>query len=203
MIGPIQHLSADKLILETDRLVMTPLIEEDVDIMTQLLCNADVMRFVTDAPKAKENVTRDMKNAVRRGAGGRVGIWCIREKETGGKVGDAVLMPVPIEHDHYQWHSVVPEVYPPAQIEVGYLFLPSVWGRGYATEACARLLAFAFEETTLDEIVATTDPENAKSQNVLRKCGLRAIGRKRAFAWDDVDWFEITRAEWMAQESNQ
>ena len=67
----------------------------------------------------------------------------------------------------------------------------------------ARLLRFAFEMTELPEVVATTDPDNKNSQKVLQKCGMRPIGFKRAYAWDDVAWFEITRAEWEAQASNQ
>ena len=55
----------------------------------------------------------------------------------------------------------------------------------------------------LQVIVATTDPDNANSQHVLRKCGMRPLGFRRAYAHDDVSWFEITRAEWQGQASNQ
>jgi RimJ/RimL family protein N-acetyltransferase len=38
---------------------------------------------------------------------------------------------------------------------------------------------------------------------VLTKCGLRALGLKRAYGYDDVSWFEITKNDWQAQASNQ
>ena len=194
MIAP---LSFDDLTLETDRLRLTPMQSEDVDASKAVLCDARVMRYVNDAmtPDALEE---DMINSVKRGAGGRIGLWAITRKDTGAKIGTSVLMPVPIEDDDYDWSLLVPGSYPDANIEVGYLFVPDAWGQGFATEACSRIVRFAFEETSLPEIVATADPENVNSHNVLQKSGLRKIGIKRAYAWDDVLWFNLTRNRWSA-----
>lgn len=199
----IEMLPHDRLVLETERLWLTPLTTEDLDIVQALLCDAEVMRYVADEPMSHAAVEEEMPLSTRRGGGGRIGIWCVTRKDTGERIGDGVLMPVPIEEEEYDWLALRPEVFPQEQIEVGYLLVPSAWGQGFATEICTRLLRFAFEETDLPSVVATTDPENAKSQHVLGKCGLRGLGKKRAYAWDDVSWFEITRAEWMAQASNQ
>lgn len=193
----ITPLSFDELTLETDRLRLTPMQPEDVDISKAVLCDAQVMRYVDD-PMTPDAVEDDMINSVKRGAGGRIGLWVVTQKETGKKIGTSVLMPVPIEHDDYDWLLLVPDTYPDAQIEVGYLFVPDAWNQGFATEACTRLVRFAFEETALAEIVATTDPENVRSHNVLQKSGLRKIGFKRAYAWDDVLWFDLTREQWAA-----
>lgn len=195
----ITPLPPDALVLETDRLRLTPLTLNDLDLSQSLLCDPEVMRYVDD-PMTSEAVAKHMRDeATKRGAGGRIGIWAATEKQTGRKIGDAVLTPVPIDKDDIDWSEVVPERYPAGQVEVGYLLIPDAWGKGYATEICTRVLRFAFEETALSEVVATTDPENAKSQHVLQKCGLRSIGKKRAYAWDDVSWFEITREEWEAR----
>jgi GNAT superfamily N-acetyltransferase len=51
------------------------------------------------------------------------------------------------------------------------------WGRGYATEAAAALLAFGFDEAGLHKISATCDPENIGSSRVLQKIGMRQEGR--------------------------
>jgi len=40
----------------------------------------------------------------------------------------------------------------------GYILKRSVWGKGNATESAKRLLKFAFEETPIEELVATIDP---------------------------------------------
>ncbi|WP_160116420.1 GNAT family N-acetyltransferase [Ruegeria sp. AU67] len=44
----------------------------------------------------------------------------------------------------YQW--------PDRDIEIGFVLKRSTWGAGYATEACARLVEFAFLESSMDTI---------------------------------------------------
>jgi ribosomal-protein-alanine N-acetyltransferase len=55
----------------------------------------------------------------------------------------------------------------------------SAWGRGYATEVCKRLLKFAFQEVSLNEVVASVDEENVVSKKILEKSGLLDRGRIR------------------------
>ncbi|TNF63077.1 MAG: N-acetyltransferase [Rhodobacteraceae bacterium] len=197
----IEALPPQALVLETRRLRLRPFSLADEDLARALLCDPRVMRFVTD-PLTPGEVADHMPNAVRRGAGGRIGIWAVEEKATGAKIADGVLTPIPVEDTEPDWSQVIPEAYPADRIEVGYLLIPSAWGKGYATEICARLLRFAFEMTALDEVVACTDLANHASQNVLRKCGMRDCGTGRAYA-ETVAWFEMTAPEWRAYASNQ
>lgn len=106
--------------------------------------------------------------------------------------GDTFLLPQPIDEDDTNWDLVVPNVMPPGDVEVGYYFRKSAWGNGYATEACRRLLRFAFEETAFDEIVATVDEAHEVSRKVLEKCGLTYQGIRRAYA-GDAPFYIITR----------
>lgn len=195
MIAP---LSDQEQVLESDRLRLTPSKAGDIDIAEAVLCDPRVTHYVMDDPMTPDAVAAHMTDAVKRGAGGRLGIWIVTRKDTGAKIGTCVLLPVPIDEDDTDWSLVVPDAYPAGQIEVGYLLVPDAWGQGFATEICGRLLRFAFEKTELSEVVATTDPENAKSQHVLQKCGMRPLGLKRAYGYDDVSWFEITREAWQA-----
>ena len=148
-------LPPERLVLETPRLVLRPFTPDDEDIAFEVLSCPDVMRYVSNAMTAQE-VSEHMPDATRRGAGGRIGIWCAQIRETGEKIGDGVLTPIPIEGEDADWSQVVPDAYPDDRIEVGYLLKPSAWGKGYATEICKRLLQFAFEQTALDEVVACT-----------------------------------------------
>ena len=103
---------------------------------------------------------------------------------------------MPIEEDDTDWSLLQEDRYPDADIEVGYILKRSAWGNGYATEACRRLVQFAFEQTELNEIVAVTDSLNAVSQKVLRKCGLRDEGSRRAYA-TECPAFRISRPQWL------
>ncbi|SNS36695.1 Protein N-acetyltransferase, RimJ/RimL family [Actinoplanes regularis] len=63
---------------------------------------------------------------------------------------------------------------------LGAVFHPSVWNRGYATEAFRELIRFGFEELRLERIAATCHPGNAGSVGALTRAGLRAEGRLRS-----------------------
>ena len=69
------------------------------------------------------------------------------------------------------------------------------WGRGYATKVCKRLLQFAFQEVSLNVVVASVDEDNVASKNVLEKCGLRDRGLTRS-SGKDSPIYRITRDEW-------
>jgi ribosomal-protein-alanine N-acetyltransferase len=188
-------MSGVNLELETDRLLLRPLAQGDWDLALEMFTDPEVMEFVADVI-SEEALAAEMKAFIRRGAGGRVGVWCVLQRETGEKLGTAVLLPLPIEESDTDWSLLQEDRYPDADIEVGYMLRRSAWGKGYATEACRRLVQFAFEETELDEIVAVTDSRNAVSQKILRKCGLRDEGLRRAYA-DECSAFRMSRKQWM------
>ncbi len=56
--------------------------------------------------------------------------------------------------------------------EVGYVFGPRWWGRGYGTEAVAWLLG-ELSRREVAETWATVDPDNAASARLLRRLGFR------------------------------
>jgi len=58
------------------------------------------------------------------------------------------------------------------QPEVGWRFVPSAWGQGYATEAAEGALAFGFGELGLPEIVSVTTVGNERSIAVMRRLGM-------------------------------
>jgi ribosomal-protein-alanine N-acetyltransferase len=185
--------------LETDRLILRPLVESDWDLAVEMFTDPEVMKFVAEV-SSEENVAEEMKAYVRRGAGGRIGVWCVLCRQTDEKLGTAILLPMPIEEDDTDWSLLQEDRYPDVEIEVGYILKRSAWGNGYATEACRRLVQFAFEETELDEVVAVTDPDNAVSQRVLRKCGLRDEGLRRAYA-HVIPAFRISRQQWLEMQA--
>jgi len=65
-------------------------------------------------------------------------------------------------------------------------------GKGYATEACKRLLQAAFEESPLTEIVATFEVGNDASRNVLKKAGFVDRGTMLCYGEEGPN-YRITR----------
>lgn len=60
--------------------------------------------------------------------------------------------------------------------DVGYAFVPDAWGRGYAQEAAAAVVAHARDQLGIDRLAAVTSPENFASMAVLRKIGFTMQG---------------------------
>ena len=60
--------------------------------------------------------------------------------------------------------------------DLGYAVLARHAGRGYATEAARATLAHAAADLGMSRVVAITGADNAASQRVLAKAGMRAAG---------------------------
>jgi len=61
------------------------------------------------------------------------------------------------------------------EAELNYMVSPSCWGRGIATEAASRLVAYIFAETQFAAVIARAMVSNPASEAVLRKVGLRRV----------------------------
>lgn len=71
-------------------------------------------------------------------------------------------------------------------LELGYVFHRAYWGRGFAKEACAALIARS-EAAGTHRIFAECDPENEPSWRLLEALGFarEAHYRKNVFFWRD------------------
>lgn len=63
------------------------------------------------------------------------------------------------------------------EAELGYLFLPQAWGRGYATEACAAALEWLAGALPGEPVVLSTQTANKASMRVAAKLGFTEVER--------------------------
>ena len=83
--------------------------------------------------------------------------------------------------------------------EVGYSFHMDARGKGYATEACAAAMDYAFDILGWDEVIHSISPANTASQTVAQRLGSRNRGPGKLPPPLDVHAIEIwaqSRAEW-------
>lgn len=188
------------LTLESRRLILSPYTPDDLDLSLDLFTDPAVLKYAGEV-MSEQQIRANMSTWSKRGGDGGIGIWTVSDRRTGEKYGSAALLPMPVEKDETDFSLVVPDEMPQCDVEIGYFLKRSAWGFGYATEACRRLLKFAFEETPLDEVVATFHKDNLASRNVLEKAGFTDHGTMRCYGKDDGVNFRITRDEWSKLQS--
>lgn len=81
---------------------------------------------------------------------------------------------------------------PEGTVEIAYSLLPEFQGRGYATEAVKRLVAWAFSHPEIRRVVAEALPEKIPSIHVLTRNGFKTMG-EGVTKGIIVLWFELTR----------
>lgn len=147
-------------LVETPRLVLRRFdVDRDLDALARIYADPDVVRFLGDGSTATRDDTRGWleRNEHERWAAHGFGQWALVERASDALVGRCGL----------QRLEDGPEV------EVGYVLARSVWGRGYATEAARVAVRTGFRDLALDRIVAVVHVDNAPSQRVIEKVGLR------------------------------
>lgn len=185
-----------ELTLTTERLVLRPFGSTDIDVLIATACDPDVMRYIRE-PTPRDEVADLIPPRIKRGAGGRLGVWCVVERETNETIGTSILMPLPTDEDEIGWNTMPDEIVATDNVEVGYQFAVRAWGNGYGTETCRRLIQFAFENSPLDQVCAVFNPENVASRRVLEKSGMTLRGTRRAYG-EELPDIRITREEWQS-----
>ncbi|SNY30300.1 GNAT family N-acetyltransferase [Paractinoplanes atraurantiacus] len=72
------------------------------------------------------------------------------------------------------------------KVDLGYLFLPRVWGFGYAAEACAAALGWLDGVLPGEPVVLVTQSANLPSMRLAARLGFVEVERFRA--WDAEQW---------------
>ncbi|MFB9627436.1 GNAT family N-acetyltransferase [Nonomuraea helvata] len=75
------------------------------------------------------------------------------------------------------------------KVDLGYLFLPKVWGHGYAAEACAAALDWFDGVLPGEPVVLTTQSANVGSMRLAAKLGFAEVERFQA--WDAEQWLGL------------
>jgi len=82
--------------------------------------------------------------------------------------------------------------------EIGFLFSPTVWGKGYAREALQAVIDRAFRDCGHEEIRAEADPRNERCLRLLTRLGFRETSRaERTFhiggEWSDSVYLSLAK----------
>jgi len=175
--------------LETERLVLRPFEEGDLDAVYGMQSDVEVARWLYDEPRTLEETRLhlDRKMALKEFAAENDWLSAaVIERKSGLVVGDIALHWVSEKHKTG---------------ELGFIFDPAHHGRGYATEAARAFLAFAFEGMGFHRVIGRTEARNTASARVLEKLGMRREALLVENEWVKGEWqselvYAILEHEW-------
>ena len=146
-----------QIILETPRLLLRKKVVEDAPFFFELNSNILVTQYTGDGPfenlKAAEDIVKYVIGQYEQNGYGR---WMVIEKETNKPIGWCGL----------KYHSDTKET------DIGYRFLQSAWGKGFATESAKACLDYGFKHFNLNQIIGNAMKANSASINVFKKLGM-------------------------------
>ena len=144
--------------LETQRLRLTAFGDRHFEAYASMLADASSTRFVGDGqPLDRMNAWRSMAMLLGHWALRGYGMWAVELKESGQFVGRVGL------------HN--PEGWP--DLELGWMLMPEHRRKGYATEAGAAALDFAFAQVKALRVISLIRIDNSASERVARRLGAR------------------------------
>lgn len=158
--------------LETERLVLRPVAEGDLDTLLAIRNAPQVIATTnTGEPLPRERMAGQLERRLASWREHGFGSWLILLD--GSPVGFVEVTPIG------EGSGVDPD-----ELELGVVVHPAHWGRGIAGEAGQAVAGDLFRRVGRARVYAGVDPENAKSLRVVAK----AAGVRRV----DEELFELT-----------
>ncbi|MEU3710427.1 GNAT family N-acetyltransferase [Streptomyces catenulae] len=149
--------------LRTERLVLREPEVRDRTAFLALLASPEVHTYL-GGPRPRDELEREMPGAPTR----RPGLFVV--ERDGAMIGQITLT---------EESGLLPRA--AGRAELGYLFLPEAWGRGYATEACTAVLDWFTGVLPGRPVVLATQTANTGSRRLAAKLGFVEAGLFHAY----------------------
>ena len=166
--------------LLTERLRLRPYRPDDVAAMFTVFGDPEVMRYsMSGADPTIDATAARVQKLIDHQEKFGFSLWVVEDRASGERLGDCGLK----------------QLEDGPEIEVGYRFGRSHWGKGYATESAAASVRYGFETLKLPRITAVVEPANVASHHVIEKIGLKYLrlahyyGREMSYFAADRDAF--------------
>ncbi|MFJ8025574.1 GNAT family N-acetyltransferase [Streptomyces sp. NPDC096311] len=165
-LGPVAWPPAP---IRTERLVLRESEARDRAAFIELFASSDVHTYL-GGPRPRDELEREVPEIPGR----RPGFFVI--DLDGAMIGQITLTK---DTGHLRQAA--------GKAELGYLFLPETWGRGYAAEACAAALGWFTDALPGKPVVLATQTANVRSMRLAAKLGFIEVERFEAYGAEQ--WF--------------
>lgn len=173
-----------EIITETSRLLFRRFLLEDAAAFFQLNADPEVIRYTGDPPFESVQAAHKFIEQYTAYADWGFGRWAVLEKASGEFIGFCGLS----KNEQ-------------GDVDLGYRFMRSVWGRGYATESARVSLKLGFESFRLPYIVGRTAIANTASIRVLEKIGMSYWKHDGCKGIADAVYYRLDQATYLKQKN--
>jgi len=127
------------IVLETPRLVLRHFVAEDVDALSEVLCDRENMRYYPNL-FARADVEAWIEKTLRRYRDEGIGLWALILKAGHQFARDCGLVPQQVDGV--------------TEVEVAYALARNYQGQGLATEAARACLDYALSKLGLERVIS-------------------------------------------------
>ncbi len=149
-------------ILETTRLWLRPMRDDDFDALLEIFTDPKVMAAfggeLLTPTQMQGWLSRNLEHQTQFG----YGLFSVIRKADGLLIGDCGLEQMLVDGQ--------------AAAELGYDFRSDAWHQGYATEAACTVRDYAFTALQLPRLISLIRVGNLASRRVAEKVGMRPVG---------------------------
>lgn len=145
------------MILETARLLLRRMNEDDAAFVLRLLNEPSFIHYIGDrGVRTTEDARRYILDGpIRSYQNHGFGMFAAELKDLQVAIGICGLL-------KRDWLD---------EVDLGFAFLPEYWSRGYGFEAASAVVKYARRTHHIARLLAITSPDNAPSQRLLAKLG--------------------------------
>ncbi len=169
-----------KIFTETPKFILREIVEGDLMDMYELDSDPEVHKYLGNKPVQNVAQSKEIIKSIRQQYDTfGIGRWAIVDKATNDFVGWSGLK--------YETMSLNKQN---GYYDLGYRIKRKYWGKGIATETAVEALKYGFTVLNLEEICAAAHIDNAASNKILQKVGLKFI---ETFEYDGIscNWYKI------------
>lgn len=146
------------MILETKRLYLRKLTQEDYQDLAEILQNSKVM-YAYEHHFTDNEVQIWLDRQIQRYKQYHFGLWAVILKKENKFIGQAGLTMQPYKNKEV--------------LEIGYLLKEEYWHKGYATEAAEACKEYAFNSLGAKKVYSIIKGDNISSIAVAKRLGMR------------------------------
>jgi [ribosomal protein S5]-alanine N-acetyltransferase len=151
------------MILETQRLVLRPILESESHTLQRIFADPYVRKYLCDDEVfSLEQVEEMLRQSFKHFEEENFGLWFIQIKGESKVIGFVGL-----------WYF-----FEENQPQLIYALLPEAIKKGYAAEAATQIIEYSFDELGFTYLLASCDRPNVESQKVAERLGMSRVEEK-------------------------